>query len=109
MKKLTTIALFTCLLTAPVAFAGEESEDVVYSTEGYCLLANEGVSKEYLAAYARKLGTKPSSKVCRSFKEIVDESRPKEWDYPNGRPYPGSVIHLSASQVAMLKALRKQQ
>ena len=67
MKKLTAIALFTCLLTAPTAFAGDDSDEVVYSTEGYCLLSNEGVSNDYLNAYARKLGTKPSMKVCNSF------------------------------------------
>lgn len=55
MKKLTAIALFTCLLTAPTAFAGDDSDEVVYSTEGYCLLSNEGVSNDYLNAYARKL------------------------------------------------------
>jgi len=109
MKKLTAIALFTCLLTAPTAFAGDDSDEVVYSTEGYCLLSNEGVSNDYLNAYARKLGTKPSMKVCNSFREIVSESRPKEWDYPGGRPYPGSVIRLSASQIEMLKALNKTQ
>ncbi len=107
MKKSLIILLAAGALTSNIAFA-EEAEDVMYSTEGYCLLSNEGASDEYLKAYAKKLGSKPSNSVCASFKKIVEESRPREWDYPAGRAYPGSVIKLSPSQVALLKSLKKK-
>ncbi len=106
MKK----SLYLCLIAGVLATGSvmaQDSEEVVYSTEGYCLLANEGVTDDYLKAYAKKLGTKPSDKVCKSFKEIVASARPKDWDYPAGKPYPGSVVRLSASQVELLKSLKK--
>lgn len=106
MKK----SLYLCLIAGVLATSSvmaQDSDEVVYSTEGYCLLANEGVTNDYLKAYAKKLGTKPSDKVCKSFKEIVASARPKDWDYPSGKPYPGSVIRLSASQVELLKSLKK--
>ena len=70
-----------------------------------------GLSKAALetVTYAKKLGAKPSMKVCGSFKEIVAESRPKDWDYPGGRAYPGSIVKLSPSQVALLKSLKKAE
>lgn len=97
------IALF-CLGTVSAAVAEEE---VVYSTEAYCVLANEGVDSRMLEAYAKKLGDTPSNKVCNAFKEVVAETRPKSWDYPMGKPYPGSAIRLSASQIAAIKAASK--
>ena len=106
MKKNLILLLAAGALTSTIAFAGDDDE-VVYSTEGYCLLSNEGVSDEYLKAYAKKLGSKPSNTVCASFKKIVEESRPREWDYPGGRAYPGSVIKLSPSQIARLKAAKQ--
>lgn len=93
-----------CLGTISVAVAEEE---VVYSTEAYCVLANEGVDSRMLDAYAKKLGDTPSNKVCNAFKEVVAETRPKSWDYPMGKPYPGSAIRLSASQIAAIKAASK--
>lgn len=87
--------------------AEDFDDEVVYSTEGYCLLANEGVASDYLRAYAKKLGVTPSKKVCRSFQEIVQESRPANWDYPQGRPYPGSVVRLTSAQVQLVKAINK--
>jgi hypothetical protein len=107
MKKSLIVLLAAGALTSNIAFA-EQAEEVVYSTEGYCLLSNEGASDEYLKAYAKKLGAKPTNSVCSSFKKIVEESRPREWDYPAGRAYPGSVIKLSPSQVALLKSLKKK-
>ena len=82
----------------------ETDQEMVYSTETYCLLSNEGAEPNYLAAYAKKLGMTPSRAICNHFKQIVEESRPKDWDYPGGRPYPGSVIRLSKSQIDLLKA-----
>ncbi|OBP14131.1 hypothetical protein A5320_15905 [Rheinheimera sp. SA_1] len=91
------------------AVLAENADEVVYSTEGYCVLGNEGVSEDYLKAYAKKLGTTPSMRLCHSFKEIVAEARPKDWDYPEGRAYPGSVVILSQSQVTLLKSLKKTE
>lgn len=93
-----------CLGTVSAAVAEEE---VVYSTEAYCVMANEGVDDRMLDAYAKKLGDKPSNKVCNAFKEVVAETRPKAWDYPMGKPYPGSAIRLTASQIAAIKAASK--
>jgi hypothetical protein len=95
----------TVVVGAPVN--AQESDEVVYSNEGYCVLANEGVADSYLMAYAKKLGMKPTNKECLSFKKIVDETRPRDWDYPGGKPYPGSAIRLSANQIELLKASRK--
>jgi hypothetical protein len=106
MKKSVFVFIFAGILSSQSVFA-EDADEVVYSTEGYCVLSNEGVSDDYLKAYAKKLGAKPSMKVCNSFKEIVAESRPKDWDYPGGRAYPGSIVKLSPSQVALLKSLKK--
>lgn len=97
------IALF-CLGTVSAVVAEEE---VLYSTEGYCVLSNEGVDNRMLEAYAKKLGDAPATKVCNAFKEVVEASRPKEWDYPMGKPYPGSVVRLSESQIAAIKAASK--
>jgi hypothetical protein len=108
MKNSLLIFMVAGILSSHSVMA-EETDEVVYSTEGYCVLSNEGVSEDYLKAYAKKLGAKPSVRVCNSFKEIVAESRPKDWDYPAGRAYPGSVVRLSPSQVALLKSLKKAE
>lgn len=105
MKKINKICIaLLCLGTVSAVVAEEE---VVYSTEAYCVLANEGVDDRMLEAYAKKLGYEPTNKVCKAFKEVVAETRPKEWDYPLGKPYPGSVVRLSASQIAAIKAAAK--
>ena len=107
MKNINKICI--ALLCLGTISAVVEEEEFLYSTEGYCVLGNEGVSEDYLKAYAKKLGTTPSMRLCHSFKEIVAESRPKDWDYPGGRAYPGSVVKLSPSQVALLKSLKKAE
>lgn len=105
MKTIKKICIaFFCLGTVSAAAAEEE---VIYSTEGYCVLSNEGVDGRMLAAYAKKLGDEPSKTVCNAFKEVVIASRPKEWDYPMGKPYPGSIVRLSPSQIAAIKAASK--
>jgi hypothetical protein len=105
MKNINKICIaLLCLGTVSAAVADEE---VLYSTEGYCVLSNEGVDKRMLDAYAKKLGGEPSRSVCNAFKEIVAASRPKEWDYPMGKPYPGSVVRLSASQIKAIQAASK--
>ena len=56
MKNINKICIaLLCLGTVSVAVADEE---VLYSTEGYCVLSNEGVDKRMLDAYAKKLGIK---------------------------------------------------
>lgn len=106
MKKNLLIFMASAIFSSPFLQA-EDVVDIIYSTEGYCVFANEGVSEEYLNAYAKKLGIKPSVRVCKSFQEIVAESQPKDWDYPEGRVYPGSGVMLSPAQVTLLKALKK--
>ncbi len=108
MKKSLFVFIVAGILSSHSVMA-EDVDTVVYSTEGYCVLANEGVSDDYLKAYTKKLGAKPSVRVCNSFKEIVAASRPKDWNYPGGRAYPGSVVRLSPSQVALLKSLKKDE
>lgn len=95
------------LLCLGTTFATVAEEEVVYSTEGYCVLANEDVDSRMLEAYAKKLGDAPSKKVCNAFKDVVAETRPKEWDYPMGKPYPGSAIRLSKKQIEAIKAAAK--
>jgi len=108
MKKSLLLFMATLVFSSQFCQA-EDVDQVVYSTEGYCVFANEGVSEEYLKAYAKKLGSKPSARVCSSFKDIVAESQPKDWDYPEGRVYPGSVVMLSPGQIALLKSLKKSE
>jgi hypothetical protein len=102
-KSICAIALTTVGFIGTAAAADEE----VYSTEAYCLLQKENVDPRYLGAYADKLGLVPSRKTCRSFLDFADSVTPKEWNYPQGRPYPGSVIRLSAEQVEKIKAAKK--
>lgn len=109
MKKSFIVLLAAGVLLSNHAFAADADDEVVYSTEGYCLLSNEGVEPDYLRAYANKLGTTPSKKVCKSFKEIVAEARPANWDYPQGKAYPGSVVRLTPNQIKLLKAAKKEE
>jgi len=108
MKKNLLIFMVAVVFSSHFTMA-EDVDEVVYSTEGYCVFANEGVSEEYLKAYSKKLGTKPSTRVCNSFKDIVAESQPKDWDYPEGRVYPGSIVMLSPTQITLLKSLKKSE
>lgn len=103
MKKIVTCLVLSIALSATNAIADTE-EEVVYSTEAYCLLSLAGAEQNYLAAYAKKLGVTPSRSVCNHFRQIAEESTPREWNYAGGRPYPGSAIRLSKSQIEMLKA-----
>ena len=93
---------------ATVGFVGNAvaSDEETYSTEAYCLLQKENVDPRYLEAYADKLGVVPSRKTCRSFLDFAESVTPKKWDYPQGRPYPGSVIRLTPAQVEKLKAAK---
>jgi len=102
--KLAMITLSLSALSTSV-FAGS---DVTYSTEGYCLSKKAGESDSYLKAYANKLGQTPSKKACNSFSDFVEGVRPKEWDYPGGKPYPGSALRLTPMQVEKIKAAKKE-
>lgn len=107
LKNLIAKSVCAAALTT-VGFVGSAAAaEEVYSTEAYCLLQKENVDPRYLAAYADKLGLVPSLKTCRSFLDFADSVTPKEWNYPQGRPYPGSVIRLSAEQVEKIKAAKK--
>ena len=100
------IACITAIST--LGFVGNAvAEEEVYSTEAYCLLQKENVDPRYLEAYADRLGLIPSCKTCRSFLDFADSVTPKEWNYAQGRPYPGSVIRLSAEQIKKIKEAKK--
>lgn len=109
MKNKSFIAKLACLAIAPtLGFVGTASADEeVYSTETYCLMQSENVDPRYLEAYADKLGLIPSRATCRSFLDFAESVTPKEWNYAQGRPYPGSVIRLSAEQIEKIKAAKK--
>jgi len=101
-KLVITTVIFS--LFSFLSHAGNEKAK--YSTEEYCLLNKAGIIEGHLKAYAKKLGQTPSKKVCRSFNEFVKNATPKDWDYRGGRPYPGSALRLSASQIEKLKAAK---
>jgi len=112
-KHLLLGKLALVLLTAPVSMVATANHHVemdtdTFSTEAYCLLQKEGVDPRYLKAYAKKLGEKPSRKTCRAFEVFAEEVTPKDWDYPQGRPYPGSVIKLTQSQIDRIKAAQNE-
>lgn len=102
--KLLGLALGTVLVMSSLGSAIAKDNEVKYSTEEYCLLDKAGEQAGMLKAYAKKLGGAPSKSVCRSFSEFVKKAQPKDWDYRGGRPYPGSVLRLSASQIEKLKS-----
>jgi hypothetical protein len=104
-KKLALLSLAGAALFMTGNAMAEEQE--VFSTEAYCLLKKENVDPRYLEAYADKLGLVPSRKTCRSFNEFAASVTPKEWNYPQGRAYPGSVIRLTKSQIEKIKAAKK--
>ncbi|CAM5197063.1 hypothetical protein ALON55S_06870 [Alishewanella longhuensis] len=56
----------------------ETDDEVVYSTEAYCLLSLAGAEQSYLTAYARELGMTPSRSVCNNFKQIADNIKRME-------------------------------
>lgn len=97
--------LLTLAATPHLAAASSDSDQVGYSTEGYCVLAAESMEPRYLAAYAKKLGVTPGDAVCASFRAEV-ERRPAAWDFRDRRPYPGSAIRLSQAQIGAIRAAR---
>ncbi|MDB2331242.1 hypothetical protein N9V74_05985 [Alteromonas sp.] len=104
VRQLTYVAAITTMGFVGVANAEEET----FSTEAYCLLQKENVDTRYLAAYADKLGLVPSRKTCRSFLDFAESVTPKEWNYPQGRPYPGSVIRLSPEQLKRIRNAKEK-
>ncbi|CCQ12559.1 hypothetical protein PALB_34980 [Pseudoalteromonas luteoviolacea B = ATCC 29581] len=107
MKKVLIGAMLSAIAFSATANADEE--EVVYSTEAFCMLQNDGAPDNYLKAYAEKLGDTPSKKTCKAFRKVVESSRPSDWDYPGGRAYPGSIIKFSQHQVEILKAAKKKK
>lgn len=101
--KLLGLVLGTVLLICASSSTVAKESDVKYSTEEYCLLVKAGEQSGFLKAYAKKLGGAPSKSVCRSFNDFVKQAQPKDWDYRGGKPYPGSALRLSASQIEKLK------
>ena len=107
--RLASPALLSALLCLPATSQAADADDqVTYSTEGYCILANEGVEPRYLAAYEKKLGFKPGERACASFREVVAVLRPKEWDFRGRKPYPYSAITLSVAQIEAIRAARAE-
>ncbi len=103
VTRLACLAAISTLGFVGIAIADEE----VYSTEAYCLLQQENVDPRYLEAYADRLGLIPSRKTCRSFLDFAESITPKEWNYAQGRPYPGSVIRLSAEQIKKIREAKE--
>ncbi|WP_240615567.1 hypothetical protein [Alteromonas facilis] len=105
-----TLSKTACLAAiVGLGFVGNATADdheETYSTEAYCLLQKENVDPRYIEAYADRLGLVPSRKTCRSFLEFAESVTPKAWDYPQGRPYPGSVIRLTKDQIEKIKAAK---
>lgn len=113
IKHLLTLKVALVLTAAPLSFMASSDDHVEmdaesFSTEAYCLFQKEGVDPRYLKVYAEKLGTKPTRKTCRAFEEFAEEVTPKDWNYPQGKPYPGSVIKLTQSQIDRIKAARNE-
>ena len=106
-KKLLLSLAGMSLCTIGLVGTASADDNEVYSTEAYCLLQKENVDPRYLEAYANKLGLIPSRKTCRSFNEFAESVTPKEWHYPGGRAYPGSVIRLTQSQIEKIKEAKK--
>lgn len=97
-------AVLAVLGVLPCAAAAADTDQVEYSAEAYCILANEGADPRYVEVYARKLGMTPSASLCFSFQAVVDELRPKDWDFRGRRPYPYSAIRLSVAQIEAIQA-----
>jgi len=99
---LAVIGMSVLSLSSFNANAGD-GKTKTFTTEEYCLLVKAGEQKGILKAYGKKLGQVPSKATCRSFNEFVKKAQPKDWDYKGGKPYPGSALRLSASQIEKLK------
>ncbi|MCW8091115.1 hypothetical protein [Alteromonas sp. ASW11-130] len=103
----------TALLFSGITFANTHNDidwdTTEFSTETYCLLKNEHVDPRYLKAYAARLDKTPSRKTCKAFTKFAKTVTPKDWNYEDNRPYPGSVIRLSPQQVEKLKKAKKAQ
>lgn len=101
---LSCLVLLACCATG--AHAAEEGDVAEFSSEGYCLLALDGVDPRYLAVYARRLGAAPDARTCRALLGLADTRPPRAWDYRHRRPYADSAIRLSVAQIRMLRAAR---
>ncbi|NMH59853.1 hypothetical protein [Alteromonas ponticola] len=115
MNKYSKLALAACTawLFSSTTYAGSHNDidwdTTEFSTETYCLLKSENVDPRYLKAYAKRLGEKPSRKTCNAFNEFAESVTPRDWNYQQNRPYPGSVIKLSPNQVEKLREAKKSK
>ncbi|MCW8109915.1 hypothetical protein OPS25_15515 [Alteromonas ponticola] len=115
MNKLSKLGLTAgvTMLFSSVTFAHNHAEidwdTTEFSTETYCLLKSENVEPRYLKAYAKRLEKKPSRKTCKAFNEFAASVTPDDWDYPQNRPYPGSIIKLSPQQIEKLRMAKKER
>ncbi|MET1257096.1 hypothetical protein [Aliikangiella maris] len=81
----------------------------IYTSEEYCQLQAESsgwYEKQYVKAYAKKLGQVPSKTLCKKIKQeslTVADNSDSNWDYRFRKPYKGSVRTLSLPTIAKLR------
>ncbi len=87
------------------------SEQVEYSVAEFCEFkgTHEGsiVQRSLIKAYEKKLGFRPTPSQCQEakiLKFIAYKPQKKDWNFFMNKPYRGSVIRLSQSQVTKLRA-----
>lgn len=107
MKK---VAASLLLVSSCAIFA---SDKVEYSVAKYCELKSSFkssiVQKGLEKAYTEKLGFKPSRKQCleeKYIKFIAFKPYKNDYDFFMNKPYRGSAIRLSKSQVSKLRAAK---
>ncbi len=98
-------------------FAGA-SETQVYSSNEYCELKssiNGFYEKNYVKAYAKKLGESPSNALCRKIlktknnvaKLSIEKSKKNSWNYQFRKPYKGSIRTLPVASIAKLRVAKQ--
>ena len=104
---------FAAILLVGSSAAVFAADTVEYSIEEYCALkaTEKGsiIQKNYVKAYQNKLGFKPTRADCREVKNlkyIVFKPYKNDWDFFQNKPYRGSAIRLSSSQVKKPRAAK---
>jgi hypothetical protein len=107
-------ALAALLLVSGTAAMADTQQE--YSVDEFCqnqTFARVSVSQQqYLKAYKKKLGFKPSKEQCQEAKNLTMVSyqpNQKGWDYFQNKPYAGSAIRLSPSQIKHLRSLNVKE
>lgn len=105
MKK---VAASLLLISSCALYA---SEQVEYSVAEFCEITGTNnssiIQKGIEKAYIKKLGFKPSREQCleeKHIKFITFKPYKNNYDFFMNKPYRGSVIRLSQSQVTKLRA-----